>query len=65
DHFDSVFSDFIYLRWKFAQDQANKRTNLTDDDGDSRTPSVTTVCGEIFHSCMTEYLREQIRSYYT
>ncbi|GKC39161.1 hypothetical protein Tco_1051545 [Tanacetum coccineum] len=60
DHLDSIVSDFIYLPWKFAQDQANKRTNLTDDDSDSCTPSVTTAAAEIFHSCMTEYLREQI-----
>ncbi|GKA94089.1 DNA polymerase epsilon catalytic subunit A [Tanacetum coccineum] len=36
-----------------------------DDDDDSCTPSVTTAAGEIFNSCMTEYLREQIRSHYT
>ncbi|GKA53807.1 CBS domain-containing protein CBSCBSPB1-like protein [Tanacetum coccineum] len=48
DHFDSIVSDFIYLPWKFAHDQANKRTNLTDEDGDSCTPSLTIAAGEIF-----------------
>ncbi|GKC49550.1 hypothetical protein Tco_1072295 [Tanacetum coccineum] len=34
-------------------------------DGESCTPSITAAAGEIFQSCMTEYLREQIRSHYT
>ncbi|GKA98205.1 DNA polymerase epsilon catalytic subunit, partial [Tanacetum coccineum] len=65
DHFNSIVSDFIYLPSKFAQDQANKRTNIRDDDDDSCTPSVTAAAGEIFQSCMTEYLREQIKSHFT
>ncbi|GKF61311.1 DNA polymerase epsilon catalytic subunit, partial [Tanacetum coccineum] len=62
DHFDSIVSDFIHLPSKFTQDQANKRTNLRDDDDDSCSSSVTAAAGEIFQSCMTEYLREQIVS---
>ncbi|PWA94332.1 DNA polymerase epsilon catalytic subunit [Artemisia annua] len=63
DHFDSIVSDFIYLPWKFAQDQANKQTNIRDDD--SCTPSITAAAGEMFQSCMTEDLREKIRSHFT
>nr|GEU89867.1 hypothetical protein [Tanacetum cinerariifolium] len=65
DHFDSIVSDFIYLPSKFAQDQPNERTNTRDDDDDSCTPSVTAAAGEIFQSCMTEYLRDQIKSHFT
>ncbi|PWA40336.1 DNA polymerase epsilon catalytic subunit [Artemisia annua] len=60
DQFDSIVSDFIYLPWKFAQDQANKQTNIRDDDDDSCTPSITAAAGEMFQSCMTEDLREKV-----
>ncbi|GKD91128.1 hypothetical protein Tco_1366635, partial [Tanacetum coccineum] len=33
------------------------KTNLTEEDDDSCTPSFTTSFGEIFQSCMTEYLK--------
>ncbi|GJU13188.1 glutamate receptor 2.8-like protein [Tanacetum coccineum] len=57
---DESSISYTYLPWKFAQDQANKRTNLTDEDGDSCTPSLTTAAGEIFQSCITEYLRDPV-----
>ncbi|GJZ48766.1 hypothetical protein Tco_0602956, partial [Tanacetum coccineum] len=41
----------------FRRDQANKRTNLTEEDDGSCTPSLTTAAGEIFQSCMNEYLK--------
>ncbi|XP_024985920.1 DNA polymerase epsilon catalytic subunit A-like isoform X2 [Cynara cardunculus var. scolymus] len=46
DHFILIVSEFMYLPWKFAQDEA-------------------TAAAEIFESCMTDHLREQIRSHFT
>ncbi|KAM0016354.1 putative DNA-directed DNA polymerase [Helianthus debilis subsp. tardiflorus] len=63
DHFTLIVSEFLYLPWKFAQDQASKRANVRDDD--SCTPSITAAAAETFQSSFTEHLRKQIESYFT
>ncbi|KAJ0887133.1 putative DNA-directed DNA polymerase [Helianthus annuus] len=62
-HFTLIVSEFLYLPWKFAQDQASKRANVRDDD--SCTPSITAAAAETFQSSVTEHLRKQIESYFT
>ncbi|KAJ0576989.1 putative DNA-directed DNA polymerase [Helianthus annuus] len=63
DHFILIVSEFLYLPWKFAQDQASKRANARDDD--TCTPSITAAAAETFQSCITQHLRKQIESYFT
>ncbi|KAI3706102.1 hypothetical protein L1987_76358 [Smallanthus sonchifolius] len=63
DHFILIVSEFLYLPWKFAQDQVSKIANIRN--GDSCTPSITAAAAETFQSCMTEHLREQIKSHFT
>ncbi|PWA95928.1 DNA polymerase epsilon catalytic subunit [Artemisia annua] len=63
DHFLLIVSQFMYRPWKFALDQVRKRAKIRDDD--SCTPSITAAAAEIFESSMTEYLSEQINSYFS
>ncbi|KAJ9554747.1 hypothetical protein OSB04_009361 [Centaurea solstitialis] len=63
DHFILIVSEFMYLPWKFAQDEVSKRATIRD--ADLCTPSITAAAAEIFESCMTDHLREQIRSHFT
>ncbi|KAK1431332.1 hypothetical protein QVD17_07789 [Tagetes erecta] len=62
DYFIGTVSEFLYHPWKFAQDQASKRANVRD--AESCTPSITAAAAETFQSCMTEYLKEQIETYF-
>ncbi|KAJ0570212.1 putative DNA-directed DNA polymerase [Helianthus annuus] len=59
DHFILIVSEFLYLPWKFAQDQASKRANARDDD--TCTPSITAAAAETFQSCITQHLRKQVK----
>ncbi|KAK9279688.1 hypothetical protein L1049_013368 [Liquidambar formosana] len=63
DHFVLIVSEFMYIPWKFAQEQAVVRVSV--QDGTTCTPSITAAAAEIFESHMTEYLKEQISSYFT
>ncbi|KAA8544223.1 hypothetical protein F0562_022235 [Nyssa sinensis] len=63
DHFISVVSEFIYIPWKYTQDQAAIRASLRD--GNLCTPSITGAAAETFELHMTEYLREKISSHFT
>ncbi|XP_042956181.1 DNA polymerase epsilon catalytic subunit A-like [Carya illinoinensis] len=63
DHFVFIVSQFLYIPWSYAQKQVAIRASLRD--GNSCTPSVTVAANDTFESHMTEYLREQISSYFT
>ncbi|XP_071932173.1 DNA polymerase epsilon catalytic subunit A-like [Coffea arabica] len=63
DHFILIVSEFMYMPWKFAQEQAAKRACLAD--GDLCTPSITAAAAETFDLQMTEDLKNKIRSYFT
>ncbi|KAL3518505.1 hypothetical protein ACH5RR_021094 [Cinchona calisaya] len=63
DHFILIVSEFMYMPWKFAQEQAAKRAFL--GDGDLCTPSITAAAAETFDLQMTEDLKKKIRSYFT
>lgn len=57
-----IVSEFIYKPWKYAQEQTAIRASMRD--GNLCTPSITGAAAENFESQMTEYLREQISSYF-
>ncbi|CAI9105576.1 OLC1v1004524C1 [Oldenlandia corymbosa var. corymbosa] len=63
DHFILIVSEFMYIPWKFAQEQVAKRVCL--GDGDLCTPSITAAVAETFEQQMTEDLKTKIRSYFT
>ncbi|KAK6936184.1 DNA polymerase epsilon, catalytic subunit A, C-terminal [Dillenia turbinata] len=63
DHFILIVSEFMYIPWMFAQEQAAKRTSSTDDD--SCTPSITAAVAETSEQHMTKYIKEQVSSYFT
>ncbi|XP_057955577.1 DNA polymerase epsilon catalytic subunit A-like [Malania oleifera] len=63
DHFILIVSEFMYIPWKHAQEQQAIRASV--NDGDLCTPSITASAAEKFESCITEYLKEQISSYFT
>lgn len=62
DHFILIVSEFMYIPWKYAQEQAAIRASLRD--GKSCTPSITAAAAESFETSLTEYLKEQISSYF-
>ncbi|KAI7983738.1 DNA polymerase epsilon catalytic subunit A [Camellia lanceoleosa] len=62
DHFILIVSEFMYIPWKYAREQTAIRASLRDDN--LCTPSITAAAAETFESHMTEYLREQISSYF-
>ncbi|PSR89873.1 DNA polymerase epsilon catalytic subunit A like [Actinidia chinensis var. chinensis] len=62
DHFILIVSEFMYIPWKYAREQAAIRASVRD--GNLCTPSITGAAAEAFESHMTEYLREQISSYF-
>ncbi|KAL6967066.1 DNA-directed DNA polymerase [Sarracenia purpurea var. burkii] len=62
DYFILIISEFMYIPWKYTREQAAIRTSMKD--GDLCTPSITAADAETFESHMTEYLREQISSYF-
>ncbi|XP_059627348.1 DNA polymerase epsilon catalytic subunit A-like [Cornus florida] len=63
DHFIVVVSEFMYIPWKYTQNQAAIRASLNDDN--LCTPSITAAAAETFEKHMTEHLREQISSHFT
>ncbi|KAL6523491.1 hypothetical protein OROGR_017094 [Orobanche gracilis] len=58
DHFILIVSEFMYLPWKFTQDEAMKRANTC-------TPSITAAAAGSFESFIAEHLRDHVRSYFT
>ncbi|XP_058215283.1 DNA polymerase epsilon catalytic subunit A-like isoform X2 [Rhododendron vialii] len=62
DHFILIVSEFIYIPWKYAREQTAIRASMRD--GNLCTPSISGAAAESFESHMTEYLREQISSYF-
>ncbi|XP_034688144.1 DNA polymerase epsilon catalytic subunit A-like [Vitis riparia] len=62
DHFVLIVSEFMYTPWKYAREQAANRASARN--GDSCTPSITAAAAEVFESHITEYLKEQISSYF-
>ncbi|KAL5555227.1 hypothetical protein UlMin_037463 [Ulmus minor] len=63
DYFVFIVSQFLYMPWNHAQKQAAARASLLD--GNSCTPSITVAAAETFESHLTDYLKEQISSYFT
>ncbi|KAK4492254.1 hypothetical protein RD792_003057 [Penstemon davidsonii] len=62
DHFILTVSEFLYLPWKYAQEEAASRESAM---GDLCTPSITTSTAEILESQMTDFLKKKIRSDFT
>ncbi|KAL3628020.1 DNA polymerase epsilon catalytic subunit A [Castilleja foliolosa] len=62
DHFILIVSEFLYLPWKFAQEEAKKRAISMSD---LCTPSITTSTADILESQMTEFLKKKIGSEFT
>ncbi|RVW54423.1 DNA polymerase epsilon catalytic subunit A [Vitis vinifera] len=62
DHFVLIVSEFMYTPWKYAREQAANRASARNSD--SCTPSITAAAAEVFESHITEYLKEQISSYF-
>ncbi|GER25550.1 DNA polymerase [Striga asiatica] len=62
DHFIMIVSEFLYFPWKFAQEEAGKRSTTT---GDLCTPSITASTAEILETQMTEFLKKKIASEFT
>lgn len=63
DHFVLIVSEYMYIPWKFSQEQAAIRDASRDDN--FCTPSITVTAAETFESRITEFLKEQISSYFT
>ncbi|KAL2328488.1 hypothetical protein Fmac_021915 [Flemingia macrophylla] len=62
DHFVLIVSQFMYIPWNYAKKQAAIRTSM--QNGDSNTPSINIGAAEAFESNITEYIKEQISSYF-
>lgn len=58
DHFVLIVSEFMYIPWKYAQEQAASRAAARNVD--SCTPSITAAAAEAFESHITEYLKVQV-----
>ncbi|XP_075078061.1 DNA polymerase epsilon catalytic subunit A [Nicotiana tabacum] len=63
DHFILIVSEFMYIPWKFAQEQATHRASSSI--GDLCTPSITAALAETFDLQMAEDLKKKIRTYFT
>ncbi|KAK3041245.1 hypothetical protein RJ639_001528, partial [Escallonia herrerae] len=63
DHFILIVSEYMYLPWKYAQEKVAIRACARDDN--MCTPSITAAAAETLELCLSEYLREQISSYFT
>ncbi|GAB4856745.1 hypothetical protein Ancab_014659 [Ancistrocladus abbreviatus] len=63
DHFILIISEFIYMPWNYAQEQAEIR--VTIGDGELCTPSITAAVAQKVESHLTEYLKNLISSYFT
>ncbi|KAM7522501.1 hypothetical protein LguiA_012403 [Lonicera macranthoides] len=62
DHFILIVSEFMYLPWKFTLEQFAMRASMRE--GNLCTPSITAGAAETFDSRVSEYLKEQISSYF-
>ncbi|ESW04397.1 hypothetical protein PHAVU_011G091900 [Phaseolus vulgaris] len=62
DHFVYIVSEFMYIPWNYAQNQAQIRASL--QDGDTCTPSISIGTAVAFESEITEYIKGQISSYF-
>ncbi|KAG2397467.1 DNA polymerase epsilon catalytic subunit [Vigna angularis] len=62
DHFVFIVSQFMYIPWNYAQNQAQIRASFKD--GDTCTPSISIGAAAAFESEITEYIKEQISSYF-
>ncbi|GAB2274640.1 DNA polymerase epsilon catalytic subunit A [Dionaea muscipula] len=63
DHFVLIVSEFMYIPWNYVQEQAATRVAI--GDGASSTPSITTAVAQKSESQLTEYLQDQIGSYFS
>nr|CAD1820134.1 unnamed protein product [Ananas comosus var. bracteatus] len=63
DHFVLIVSEFLYIPWKFLDEQVAARTTLID--GSSCTPSITVTAAETLEASVTGYLKDQISNYFT
>ncbi|XP_009629449.1 DNA polymerase epsilon catalytic subunit A [Nicotiana tomentosiformis] len=63
DHFILIVSEFMFIPWKFAQEQATHRASSSI--GDLCTPSITAALAETFDLQMAEDLKKKIRTYFT
>ncbi|KAJ8551982.1 hypothetical protein K7X08_028425 [Anisodus acutangulus] len=63
DHFILIVFEFMYVPWKYAQEQATHRESTSD--GDLCTPSITAVLAETYDLKMAEDLKKKIRTYFT
>ncbi|XP_055836278.1 DNA polymerase epsilon catalytic subunit A-like [Solanum dulcamara] len=63
DHFILIVSEFMYVPWKYAQEQATHRASTSD--GDLCTPSITAALTETFDLQMAEDLKKKIGTYFT
>ncbi|KAL0460774.1 UNVERIFIED_CONTAM: DNA polymerase epsilon catalytic subunit A [Sesamum latifolium] len=62
DHFILIVSEFLYIPWKYAQEEAAKRASAM---GDLCTPSITASTAEILESQMAEFLKKKIGTDFT
>lgn len=58
DHFVLIVSEFLYIPWKFLDEQVAARTTLID--GSSCTPSITVTAAETLEASVTGYLKDQV-----
>ncbi|MCD7471233.1 DNA polymerase epsilon catalytic subunit A [Datura stramonium] len=63
DHFILIVSEFMYVPWKYAQEQATHGASTSS--GDLCTPSITAARAETFDLQMAEDLKKKIRTYFT
>lgn len=63
DHFILIVSEFMYVPWKYAQEQATHRASSSS--GDLCTPSITAALAETFDLQMAEDLKKKIQTYFT
>ncbi|KAL9274734.1 DNA polymerase epsilon catalytic subunit A-like protein [Drosera capensis] len=63
DHFVLIVSEFMYIPWNYAQEQAAVRVD--NEHGISCTPSITAVAAQKLELRLTEYLQDQISSYFS
>nr|GMD12608.1 DNA polymerase epsilon catalytic subunit A-like [Ipomoea batatas] len=63
DHFILIVSEFMYLPWRYSQEQAAERASAKN--GDLCTPSITAALAETFDLQMAEYLKKKIQTHFT
>lgn len=58
DHFILIVSEFMYIPWKYAQEQAAKQASAVD--GELCTPSIPAAIAETFELQMTQELKKKV-----